>query len=714
MKTLSKSSKCCILIILVVGWFTLGSDVSFAQATTSNGDNTLEGLNAILITIAKTLSRVWIPIANFAGKLMTNDFTNGEIFGLSNYLFKCWNIMRIIANILIVGAIMTLIYNTATSDKNTITVGSVIRLIGAGIGINMSWFIIALVVDLSTLGMYGISNVGHSLIKDSPYISRAFQTQLICIPKKQFINYHSNRNDGSSLPPCLVGTNQYNDEYYEVYNGSSIDKLIPTQDSMAGPLVYFGIAVFKFFDYTDVNTLGVGGETNLKSISIGFFVKIFLMMMFLAPLIGLLIINIARIMLIWIWMITGPLIALRVALGEDALGVGRLKNILSYNMSGGDGGWFINGDIFKFSNIIGAIFAPITVLSALFFAILLTSGLYLGLSGGYIGDEKDLKTNSAKVEQAFVENTKGISIDQNKINIGNSSDGKSRGSFELNGDIVKDASQLIGGGIGYLIYTIFVVGILWALFRVGLSTSSLLGGIGKSVMSKSKNILLSNIKLPVGGESVSLNALDKEVVNLDKIKGKLNDIYVKPFANKQKRDAAKDLSRAGVNAPYQGSAKFDTKEKFTDETDYAGAKLNDKFISPTRDYFNKLQEELRNGDKSGTVKGGDSTDFRNNIAGWIKNGGYEFLVKSKIIEKDKYLLKETKDGKEITSGIDTDKLFAEDANVGGFFAEILQKNKSSLLTDGFSNATKLDDIQKKVENYSYPISKPFDKITFGK
>ena len=53
------------------------------------------------------------------------------------------------------------------------------------------------------------------------------------------------------------------------------------------------------------------------------------------------------------------------------------------------------------------------------------------------------------------------------------------------------------------------MGLLWAVFRVGLSTSSLLSSYGQKVMDAGKKTITTGIKLPLGvdGKNISLDQL---------------------------------------------------------------------------------------------------------------------------------------------------------------------------------------------------------------
>lgn len=646
----------------------------FAQTTGSETD-ILTSMNALLIVLAKTLSWIWIPIANLTGKLMSNNLANGEAFWLSKYFFQSWNIVRIVANIMLLGGIFTLIYNTATSGKNTITFWAVARIIMASFAINMSYFIVATLIDLSTIGMLWISNVGSSIISHSPDITRSVAVQRICIPRTQYIKYENNQN-GSTMPACITnGTT--NDKDYIIYEwAGALEKVLPNTESFAGPLMHFWIAVFKFFDYTDINTANVSWVweiQGLKSMSIWFFIKIFLMVMFITPLIALLLINLARLVLIWIWMVLWPLIALRTLLGEEALGIGRLKGILSNNTST----LWVNGDIFKFKNVLWAVFAPITVLATLFMAILLCGWFFLGL-GGWAGDHSiswgfsGINTYEAK----FMEWTAGVSISNDTIRLWEYG---TNGSFQIQWwDIIKDTAWYVWWSIWYLIYTLFCIGILRAVFKVWLSTSDLLSWIGEKTMKRWKEFFLSNIKIPIYGQPVSLQSLDKEIVNIDKISWKLEETFIKPYKEKEKKTAKKDLADSwvwkylGYEETWWWNVKFDTwwskfvNPKWTEGKDDRKRNFDKNkirsFEEKSREYFIKLYDQIK---KDGWIAKYWSGNLADNLFSWLNQWWLEYLVEKKIIgSSDEFV--DQKNG-----NIKLDLLENKETKVGWFFAKIL-------------------------------------------
>lgn len=84
----------------------------------------------------------------------------------------------------------------------------------------------------------------------------------------------------------------------------------------------------------------------------------------------------------------------------------------------------------------------------------------------------------------------------------------------FDGNIYEDTSKQILGSFGYLIICVMTMGLLWAVFRVGLSSSKLLSSYGQKVMDAGKKTITTGIKLPIG--------LDGKPISLDQIGDKFN------------------------------------------------------------------------------------------------------------------------------------------------------------------------------------------------
>lgn len=106
-------------------------------------------------------------------------------------------------------------------------------------------------IDLSNVAVLGVSNVGLQIIKSSPVLQGSIARQMACKPNK--IKYdRANKTDINTIPDCIS-------------TGASADyteQITPTREDMSGPFMYFGMGVFKTYEYLDVNTTNSAGSNN--------------------------------------------------------------------------------------------------------------------------------------------------------------------------------------------------------------------------------------------------------------------------------------------------------------------------------------------------------------------------------------------------------------------------------------------------------------------
>jgi hypothetical protein len=99
---MKKHSAYLIIILVCVVVVMIPSLSVFAQDGGASSElPPLSNVKKYLEIVVSILSWIWIPIANLAGKLMTNSMVNGEVFKLSSFFFQVWSVMRIVANTII-------------------------------------------------------------------------------------------------------------------------------------------------------------------------------------------------------------------------------------------------------------------------------------------------------------------------------------------------------------------------------------------------------------------------------------------------------------------------------------------------------------------------------------------------------------------------------------------------------------------------------------
>lgn len=641
---------------LLIPFFVSAQSSSSTQAP-------LHDTASTLITLAKLLSWIRIPIANFAGKMMTNSLITGEVFKITGFLFQARSICRIVANFIIVGVVLQIIYSIAVSGKGVAELWTkIVRIAFASILINASWFLLSAVIDLSNLAVLGVSSIWYSLIDSTPGIKQGMLRQTIAVPK--VVTYDRKTNENVVSVPW---TSQIS------YQDSEVEKWIPTPDDMSGPLMYFGMAVFKLFDYLDINTantFGSSATTDNASIVISFLLKLFLMIMFLAPLIALLIVNLVRMLLVWMRFALGPLIALRLGLGDAVakdiwwlkglFDIGNFSPLWSAKYSS-------TTDHFNIGNIIWALFTPVTVTATLFLSVIVVTSIFNGIANKSGGNETgSFWVISTGQYNQFAEGL--VAIDGASINISNG------GSVKMNGDFVKDTTDYIGWAFGYLIICLMTMGCMRAVFRVWLSTSSLLSHIWKSVMDTAKSTITKGITLPVWvwWAPVSLQSLHDNTFNFDKLKWAIDDEYIKPIQEQSDSKFKKMLAGSALwtkiwyKAPYTWwvidfSTKWtnfivdnDTKERKNTKDNMWTNKKN--FEALSLDFFKKVYDKMYVNERTSWKADGKSREIQATIKDRLWKWWLEYLKETKVLSDIDKFYELDKDGNKVV-GIKYEELF---------------------------------------------------------
>lgn len=233
-KTLMKPQTIKIVsLLLIIGIFFIVP--TFAAG--SDGD-ALVRTKKMLSDILSLCSRLWIIFAILAGKLMTNDWVYGAILHMDIYLRKIWNIMKNFANFALVGIVLWNIISNLIGKKGMDLKDIITKTLIAGILIQASWFIVGALVDLSTIATAAVGSFPSTFLQGDANLKNHIQTSLSKTPKKYKITADS-----------LKTIENISNETVDI---SSRNEILPTYNSVSGPLIYLGFSVFKFQNYLDV------------------------------------------------------------------------------------------------------------------------------------------------------------------------------------------------------------------------------------------------------------------------------------------------------------------------------------------------------------------------------------------------------------------------------------------------------------------------------
>lgn len=291
---------------------------TFAQE--SKDSEALENLSQIITKILEFLSRSWVILASLAGKLMTNDMVYWSWLNLDAYLWKLRNICKNFANfwllaVLLRGVVQFIIKKGESIQK------LVTQTLIAGILIQSSWFLIAAVLDVSTILTAAIWAFPNNFIDKSTTYQSAISKELA-----ENIHSHYTKVDteGNVSREERRGSRKEENPNREK---DFVEKIMPNSDSIAWPLVYIWATTLKIQKALNFSE---NHSKEIKPIVTTSVLQLLMIGLYCVTLILLIIANIIRIALLWVVIPLSPLIILMITVGKmDKLG----KNWLLKNFN---------------------------------------------------------------------------------------------------------------------------------------------------------------------------------------------------------------------------------------------------------------------------------------------------------------------------------------------------------------------------------------------
>lgn len=325
------------------------SGAIFANDATADVPIT-ETIWAILSTIIDFASWIWVLLAIIAGKVMTNDLVYGEFLGFDNILWQ----MRVVSRQISTFAIgwLFLFYVLQFLFKPDETTPSFIKqklwyLILGWVLIQVSWFGIGAIMDIQTITTAAVWSMPTSLFNQMPDLQQVAVSTSAHIQKKYVYSTNSD-----SKTPAIVwqGEKGLND------TESIMDLVNTSTETLSWILIWLWSAIFSFQDYSslDVNQASSLTSSELPWYIATVFIKFGVIVMYAWALLLLVLINIFRLVTLWILIPFSPFLIL----------IGVYKAWWG-STDAGSQLW-----IGSFVDILKLIFAPTVFTAALWFSLI--------------------------------------------------------------------------------------------------------------------------------------------------------------------------------------------------------------------------------------------------------------------------------------------------------------------------------------------------------
>lgn len=471
----------CKSIISIVILFFLTGDFAFAQSIQAETSLTMDIAQVVDLLIG-ILSWAWVVLASIAGKLMTNDLVYGEFINLDNVIYQLWAISRNFANY---GLWFFFLYHVIKfffSDGNSLnTVSSILgKIIMGAVGIQMSWMLIAMTIDISTIATTALSSFPNTVIGNDLWSQREILTAIQDLPQRIKLNTQQGLNSKAIKlsDTTLKQTSLEEDEI--------MDFITPSPTSVAGPLMYIGFSALKVQEYMTL-TIDMPSGENPVALIMTILLKFGILIVFSIALIMLVMINIFRIMYLWLFIAFTPLLILLWVFGKgDAISNGWIKD-------------------FTIPQMIKLIFTPTIYVAYLSIMLIAIVTMQRVIVNNTALDQNNCNTKIEWVALCYDKVKKQSSINIEDIDSGVTLE------WAIFPEWTKDAAA---NTFTSLILTLFTLLLLWWLVKaMGTSGSAIGQGYTQAVTKTAGNIASSVPIIPLSwGQSVkSLKQWAKEL-----------------------------------------------------------------------------------------------------------------------------------------------------------------------------------------------------------
>lgn len=261
---------------------------------------------------------------------------------LDIYLWKIWNIIKNFANFALMGILLWEIIKGITGKLDAKKV--ITKTLIAGILIQASWFMMGALLDVSSIAMTAISSFPINFFGSDSTLTQQVAKQVTdsMHDKTYSINFWK-KLDINNIESS-INTIKAEQSSPKPSDDEALQSILPNASSVSGPLIFLGMSVFRFQGYMETN------NGSAEAITIGFLLKVLVIVMYTIWLALLFVANLIRIVFLWIFIILSPALILANVFFKEKLS-GALKN-------------------FSITSLLWLVFRPVLFILSLSFALI--------------------------------------------------------------------------------------------------------------------------------------------------------------------------------------------------------------------------------------------------------------------------------------------------------------------------------------------------------
>ena len=324
--------KLCIIIVMV---FVFSVHPIFAAGCTWDTYEHMVLINEFFTDLWKLASWIWIVLWNLAGVLMTNTMVYWEFMGLDSFLWKIWQMTRSIANYTLWFLFIYNIFKYIFSHWEKLPIDNIKNILVSSVLIQASWFMVMVLVDLSTIGLATVSSFPAQVMVATPDVLTTMKQQMVkseVLNDKKIIVINSFSDDylkNANTKWYSVEQREWADPQSVEPDKKTIDSLLPSANNLWWPFIYLWFTALKAQEYSSRPApVSVSCVGQVEKVVTNLILSSWILILYSLALVFLIILLVMRLWYIWIFIALSPLVILfHYVFGDNKRGLDELFSL---------------------------------------------------------------------------------------------------------------------------------------------------------------------------------------------------------------------------------------------------------------------------------------------------------------------------------------------------------------------------------------------------
>lgn len=335
--------------------------IVFLQWHTFADSAYISAVGEVLHFVVSVASWWWILFAVLAGKLMTNTFVYGSILNLDVYLRQLRNIMKNFANFALWFMFLVGILKSIFSSKwGGTEKWTIVNFLLAWVLVQMSWFIMWAIMDLSTIATSAIGSFPSQLISSDATFMGSVSKNLWPLWNKKYTIHPDAKGKDKVFTQTAMTDNTWmtNDDTLKV-----LDIIMPNYKTVSGPLLYLGFSVLDFSNFPEADKFNSSTNVDFWWLLVYLGINGMVIILFTVAMFLLFVINLVRVGMLRLLIPLSPFIII-ITLFKKQLGLEKLP------------------ERFSMQKVVVLLFKPVLYVAYLSLMMIFLSGVTAILNSG--------------------------------------------------------------------------------------------------------------------------------------------------------------------------------------------------------------------------------------------------------------------------------------------------------------------------------------------